>query len=73
MKGSFRRCRRVCILFALLSAAAATVNAQTGTTPGQLSAYSTIYSIGLEWNIAGDTDHDARAEVWYRVAGGGDW
>jgi hypothetical protein len=73
MKGWCPRCRRVLVLFALLSALAATVNAQTGASAGQLSAYSTIYSIGLEWDIAGDTDHDAKAEVEYRVASGGDW
>jgi regulation of enolase protein 1 (concanavalin A-like superfamily) len=61
------------MLFALLSAMAASVNAQTGATPGDLTAYSTIYSIGLEWNIGGDTDHDAKAEVEYQVAAGGDW
>ena len=40
---------------------------------GQLRSYSTIHSIGLEWDIAGDTDHDAIGTIQYRVQGAGTW
>ncbi|MDQ3488352.1 MAG: right-handed parallel beta-helix repeat-containing protein [Acidobacteriota bacterium] len=59
------------ILFAL---APAPVQAQTpATSPGALRSYSTIYSIGVEWDIAGDANHNAVASVDYRVAGTGGW
>ncbi len=40
-----------------------------GTTPGAIRTYSTISSIGIEWDIVGDADHDATATVEFRVAG----
>jgi regulation of enolase protein 1 (concanavalin A-like superfamily) len=73
MKGSWPPLVRVFALVSLVSALAAPAGAQTSTTPGTLSAYSTIYSIGVEWPIAGDTDHDATASIQYRLASGGDW
>ena len=60
-------------LFLFLMALPRESAAQTGTSPGALTGYSTIYSIGVEWDITGDSDHDARAAVEYRVAAGGDW
>jgi hypothetical protein len=42
-------------------------------TPGQLTTAATTQSIGLEWNLSGDTDHDATASVEYRVAGAAAW
>src|SRR5947207_1589872 len=49
--------------------------AATGTaiTPGALSSSSTIHSIGLEWNIAGDTNHNAQGTVQYRIQGQTAW
>ena len=44
-----------------------------GTVPGAIQAYSTITSIGVEWDIVGDADHDATAAVEYRVAGAAAW
>ena len=51
------------------------VIAQTsnGAVPGAIQAYSTITSIGIEWDIVGDADHDATAGVEYRVAGATAW
>jgi regulation of enolase protein 1 (concanavalin A-like superfamily) len=57
----------------LLLACATAAHAQTSTTPGQLITYSTLHSIGMEWDIAHDTDHDARADVEYRPASNGEW
>jgi len=45
----------------------------TPVTPGQLTTASTTQSIGMEWTVTGDTDHDAAASVEYRVAGAATW
>lgn len=47
------------------------VNAQT--TTGTLVKYSTIKSIGFEWPISGDINHNATASVEYRVNGSTNW
>ena len=39
------------------------------TLPGPIRTYSTIYSIGIEWDIAGDTNHNAACAVQYRRQG----
>jgi len=41
--------------------------------PGALRSYSTPQSIGVEWDVTGDTDHDATVAVTYTVEGAGDW
>jgi len=46
---------------------------QAATTPGQLESYSTIYSLGVEWHLQGDDDHDASCTVSYRVQGETQW
>jgi hypothetical protein len=38
-----------------------------------MRTYSTLSSIGVEWNITGDANHDATATVEFRVAGGTSW
>lgn len=43
------------------------------TTPGELSTHATIHSIGIEWQIDGDDDHDAQCMVQYRVQGTLSW
>lgn len=43
------------------------------TTPGELRSYATIHSIGVEWDITGDADHDATCKVQYRVKGTNAW
>ncbi len=45
----------------------------SGTTPGAIRTYSTISSIGIEWDIVGDADHDAAVAVEFRVAGSVAW
>ena len=50
------------------------VTAQSnGTTAGAIRTYSTISSIGVEWDIVGDADHDATAAVEFRIAGAAAW
>ncbi|PYR72210.1 MAG: hypothetical protein DMF86_24275, partial [Acidobacteria bacterium] len=42
-------------------------------TAGAIRTYSTISSIGVEWDIVGDANHDAAASVEFRVAGAAGW
>ncbi|NND06510.1 MAG: hypothetical protein HKN87_09020 [Saprospiraceae bacterium] len=37
--------------------------------PGNLESYSTIHSIGFEWDITGDDNHNATCSLQYKVAG----
>ena len=66
--------RRVstCVLVAVASLVltAAQARAQSSTIPGQLVAYSTIHSIGVEWDIVYDTNHNAAVDVAYRDGAG---
>jgi hypothetical protein len=57
----------------ILLGSTATAAAQTATTPGQPQAIATIYSVGIEWPLAGDTNHNATASVSYRVQGATAW
>jgi hypothetical protein len=43
------------------------------SVPGGLRSYSTVSSIGIEWDLVGDADHDAAATVDYRLAGSAPW
>jgi regulation of enolase protein 1 (concanavalin A-like superfamily) len=61
------------VLYACVLLPVATAQAQSSLTPGGLTAYSTIHAIGYEWDLSGDTDHDAYLEVAYRPAAGGAW
>jgi hypothetical protein len=69
-------------LFALVAAALlAVAGSQTtvleaqssGTTPGAIRTYSTITSIGVEWSITGDANHNATATVEFRPTGTSAW
>jgi regulation of enolase protein 1 (concanavalin A-like superfamily) len=60
----------LCVLLLLISAPA---SAQTSAIPGDLTTYSTIYSIGVEWDIANDANHDARVDVEYKPATSSAW
>ncbi len=57
-------------------------NARTATDPEkpqviaqerELRLAATHLSIGIEWDLEGDTDHDAACSVSYRVQGTGGW
>ena len=69
-----RRAPRLALLVALFTLAlASTTSAQTAVTPGASRIYATIYSVGVEWDLAGDTNHSATAVVNYRVLGTHSW
>jgi hypothetical protein len=58
----------------MLTTPRAVLEAQSnGTTPGALRSYSTMSSIGVEWDIGGDADHNAQVAVEYRAAGTSNW
>lgn len=42
-------------------------------TPGNARSYSTIHSVGIEWDVAGDANHNAKCSVGYRAQGAGEW
>ncbi len=46
---------------------------QAQTTATTLTSYSTHHSIGFEWNITGDVEHNAIATIQYRVNGSNLW
>lgn len=46
---------------------------QPVATPQELRITATHHSIGVEWDLAGDTNHDATCAVSYRVAGKETW
>ncbi|MBW2458817.1 MAG: right-handed parallel beta-helix repeat-containing protein [Deltaproteobacteria bacterium] len=58
---------------ALLICSPLTAAAQPATTPGQVTTEVTLHSIGIEWPVTGDDDHDATCAVDYRVQGAPDW
>src|SRR5204863_4287664 len=40
---------------------------QPASAPGELKSYSTLHSLGFEWDLGqSDTDHDATCRVAYR-------
>lgn len=47
--------------------------ARPDCAPGELRSYATIHSLGFEWDLAGDTDHDATGAVAWRRQGGAEW
>jgi len=67
--------RNACaVLFGLILGLMTSTEAlATKTTPGELRSDSTIHSIGIEWDISGDTDHDAKCTVQFRRKGSDAW
>jgi hypothetical protein len=41
--------------------------------PGEVRTYSTIHSIGIEWDVTGDANHNASCKVHYRPQGATEW
>ncbi len=62
---------KLLIILGLCCLIGAEVLAQT--TPGSLQTYATRHAIGVEWNISGDTNHNATCLVQYRVNGQANW
>ena len=46
---------------------------QDASTPGELRTDSTPNSISIEWDLSGDSDHDATCNVQYRKRGSDEW
>jgi len=73
---SILACFAAAVLLLLLSSKVSSVvlfAQSNGTTPGAIRTYSTISSIGIEWDLVGDADHDATATVEFRAAGTVPW
>lgn len=66
--------RRVTATFAwLLCFLGPAMGAPADTHLGELRSYSTLHSIGIEWDLAGDANHDATCNVQYRAQGEAGW
>jgi hypothetical protein len=61
------------LLVGLIGPTAATGWAQPQTGAGALRSYATIQSIGVEWDITGDDNHNATVAVQYRRQGAATW
>ncbi len=57
----------VCLTFVALWSVV--VAADEGSTPGEIHTDATPHSISIEWDLTGDTDHDATCSVQYRQQG----
>ena len=64
---------KIAWLFPVLCAFTADTAQADPVVPGTLRSYSTPQSIGVEWDVTGDADHDATALVSYCVEGTGNW
>ena len=65
---------RVSLVALFCAPVATSASAQTtAVTPGSLRSYSTIASIGVEWDLTGDANHDATATLEYRKVGTSTW
>ncbi len=60
-------------LLACLGAAARTDAQVNATTPGALTAYSTLVAAGFEWRISGDDNFNCAVSLEYRTAGESAW
>ena len=56
-----------------LLATASAARAADDVVAGELRSYLNLHTIGVEWALVGDDDHDATATVRYRYAGGPTW
>ncbi len=65
-----------CVLLVIACAAAnghdTELPAKT-TAPGELRTHGTIHSIGIEWDLSGDANHNAECQVRFRAEGTTTW
>ncbi len=61
------------ISFATTGSDGSSAHRMPTVTPGELRSYATIHSIGIEWDITGDENHNAECSVQYRALGTTDW
>lgn len=59
------------VIFILICAVS--LSAQNATTPGAVETYQTLHSIGIEWDISGDDNHNAECSLQYRRQGESTW
>ena len=64
---------QVFAVLAILTVYATWACAADDTVPGTLSVHATLNSIGIEWQIIGDDNHDAVCPVRYRKLGESVW
>ncbi len=66
--------RRMLLLAALaLASWPLDAGAQPASTPGTFAVETTFHSIGVQWQLTGDDNHDAACAVAYRVQGTASW
>jgi len=66
--------RRSAVVLALaLAIAPRAAAAADDVVAGELRSYVTLQSIGVEWDVTGDDDHDATVTVRYRLQGSPAW
>ena len=62
------------LLIGLLSPALSAARAdEPAICPDSLRTYATLHSLGFEWDVTGDSDHDAICGVRYRASGTSAW
>jgi len=65
---------RVISVAALLSGALCMpADAADSVKADTLRSYATLHSLGFEWDVTGDADHDATCAVRYRTIGSSSW
>ncbi|MCD4750671.1 MAG: hypothetical protein K8R59_14970, partial [Thermoanaerobaculales bacterium] len=65
--------RNIGLLLVSILSASSTAMSQGHSIPGEPRSYSTIYSLGLEWDMEGDDDHDATCALSFRAQGEATW
>jgi len=61
------------LMAGLVVASTAAAPDRNPVAPGELRSYSTQNSIGIEWDVAGDANHNATCRVRYRAKGAKEW
>ena len=64
---------KVILSVALSCATAFAAEEPITTVAGELRTHATIHSIGIEWDITGDSNHNATCTVRFRKEGTGAW
>ena len=64
---------RMMLAVSLLLVSSVVAAGENQTSAKTLRRYTTLNSIGVEWDIEGDADHDASCRVEYRQSGRAKW
>ena len=64
---------RAAVLLFALTQITPRAAADEPTVAGKIRHYATLHSIGVEWDIQGDSNHTASCQVAFRKAGQGRW